>query len=230
MPRLARAVIAQIPHHIVQRGNRRQQTFFCKEDFELYLALLKDWCNKREVAIWAYCLMSNHVHLIAVPESEGGLRLAIGEAHRRYSRHVNFREGWRGHLFQGRFSSYPMDERYLLAAVRYVELNPVRAKIVQRPQDYPWSSAKAHIEGRPDFLINPNNAPLREMIPNWEDFLKEDASAEEQNFFDLHERTGRPLGSKEFIATLETALGRRLGRGKPGPRLRGKLGTGLAVV
>lgn len=106
-----------------------------------------------DVKVWAYCLMPNHVHLIVVPRSEDGLRKAIGEAHRRYTRHINFREKWRGHLWQGRFSSFPMDEAYLLTAARYVELNPVRARLVQNPSDYPWSSTQAHISRKNDILV-----------------------------------------------------------------------------
>ena len=152
MPRIARAVAVGIPHHVTQRGNRRQPTFFCEDDYENYLSLIAEWCLRWGVDIWAYCLMPNHVHLIAVPSSEDGLRRAIGEAHRRYTRAVNFREGWRGHLWQGRFSSHAMEERYLLTAVRYIELNPVRAALVQKPEEYRWSSAAAHLEARMIFL------------------------------------------------------------------------------
>jgi putative transposase len=109
MARLARVVAPGVPHHITQRGNRRQRTFFVDGDYEAYLELMAEWCAEWEVAVWAYCLMPDHVHLIAVPGSEDGLRRAIGEAHRRYTRHVNFREGWRGHLWQGRFASFPAD-------------------------------------------------------------------------------------------------------------------------
>ncbi len=126
MARLARVVIPGLPHHVTQRGNRRQQTFFNDGDYAAYLELMSEWCREEGVEIWAHCLMPNHVHLIAVPKSENGLRRAIGEAHRRYTRRINFREKWRGYLWQGRFASFIMDEPYLLAAVRYVELNPVR--------------------------------------------------------------------------------------------------------
>src|SRR5215831_4203837 len=129
MARLARVVVPGMPHHITQRGNRRQTTFFCDDDYHAYLELMAHWCRQCHVDIWAYCLMPNHVHLIAVPESEAGLRQAIGEAHRRYTRRINFRERWRGHLWQGRFGSFVMDEPYLLAAARYIELNPVRARL-----------------------------------------------------------------------------------------------------
>jgi len=113
MARIARVIAPGLPHHVTQRGNRLQQTFFEPEDYQAYLALMAEWCGKLHVQIRAYCLMPNHVHLIAVPETEEGLARAIGEAHRRYTRRINFREGWRGHLWQERFASFPMDERYL---------------------------------------------------------------------------------------------------------------------
>jgi putative transposase len=160
--------------------------------------------------------MPNHVHLIAVPTSEDGLRRAIGEAHRRYSRRINFREGWRWHLWQGRFASYPMDEHYLLAATRYVELNPVRAGLVKTPGAYPWSSAAAHLTGRDDALVRV--APLLELAGNWATFLSSGCSDEESEALRRHERTGRPLGSDDFLSGLEEALGRRMRRQKPGPR------------
>jgi len=152
MARIARAVAPGIPHHITQRGNRWQETFFGAEDYQAYIGLMREWCGYWKVEVWAYCLMPNHVHLIAVPPSEDGLRRAIGEAHRRYTRRVNFREGWRGHLWQGRFASYPLDEPYLLAAARYIEQNPVRAGLAGTPWEYPWSSAAAHVAGEDDAL------------------------------------------------------------------------------
>lgn len=114
MPRIARVVAAGLPHHVTQRGNRRQQTFFSDEDYEAYLELMVHWCSCCGIEVWGYCLMPNHVHMIVVPDSADGLRRGIGEAHRRYTRRVNFRERWRGHLWQGRFASYVLDEHYLL--------------------------------------------------------------------------------------------------------------------
>lgn len=134
MARIARVVAEHYPHHITQRGNRRQDTFFCDGDYRDYIKLMAEWCGKGSVKIWVYCLMPNHVHLIAVPESVEGLRRAIGEAHRRYTCQINFREKWKGHLWQGRFSSFLMDEKYLLAATRYVELNPVKAGLASTPE------------------------------------------------------------------------------------------------
>ena len=132
MARLARVVAPGLPHHVTQRGNRRQQTFFGDEDYRAYKDLLAEHCREAEVAIWAYCWMPNHVHLILVPQSAEGLRQGLGEAHRRYTRRVNLREGWRGYLWQGRIASFPLDETHLLAAGRYVELNPLRAGLVKR--------------------------------------------------------------------------------------------------
>ncbi len=112
----AGVVAPGVPHHVTQRGNYRRQTFFADDDYVAYRELMAELCCRCGVEVWAYCLMLNHVHLIVVPASEDGLRRAVGEAYRRYSRFTNFREGWRGHLFQGRFASHPVDERYLLAA------------------------------------------------------------------------------------------------------------------
>jgi len=207
MARIARVVVPGYPHHVTQRGNRRQTTFFSEKDYKTYLGLLSQQCRKHRVSIWAYCLMPNHVHLIAVPSDEDGLALAIGEAHRRYALHINKREGWRGHLWQERFASFVMDERYLLAAVKYVELNPVRAGLVDNPGDYQWSSAMAHLRGVNDSLVLVD--PLLDLVGSWQDFLR----LEENKSFDLlrkHEKTGRPLGGDAFIQHLEKLTGRTL--------------------
>jgi len=204
MARIARVVAEHYPHHITQRGNRRQDTFFCDDDYRYYIRLMAEWCDKCGVTIWAYCLMHNHVHLVAVPEYEDGLRRAIGEAHRRYTRHINFREQWRGHLWQGRFASFLMDEKYLLTATRYIELNPVRAGLVSIPEEYPWSSAKAHMKGRNDDLVKVK--PLLSMVDDWRQFLSGDVSDEEYELLQRHERTGKPLGSTSFIERLENKL------------------------
>ncbi len=196
MARLARVVASGLPHHVTQRGNRRQQVFFNDEDYQVYRTLLAEGCQAAGVAVWAYCLMPNHVHLILVPSDDDGLRAALGEAHRRYTRHVNFREQWRGYLWQGRFASFPMDESYLLACSRYVELNPVRAKIVSRARDWPWSSARAHLTGRDDGLVTVR--PLLELAPDWKALLRAGLSEEDHKAIRAGERTGRPLGLRAF--------------------------------
>lgn len=217
MTRIARIIAAGIPHHVTQRGNRRMQVFFQDEDYQAYKDLLGEWCRKSSVEIWAYCLMPNHVHLIAVPEYEGGLRRGIGEAHRRYSRLINFREGWKGHLWQGRFASFPMDEHYLLAVARYVEMNPVRARLTGDPQSWRWSSARAHLTGITDGLVKV--APLLDMVGDWRSFLSV-GTEEEMKQIRKHERTGRALGNESFVEKLEALLERTLKRQKPGPKTK----------
>ena len=215
MARIARVVAEGMPHHITQRGNRDQQTFFSDDDYAAYIDLMAEWCRKYEVDIWAYCLMPNHIHLIAVPSKKENLRLAVGEAHRRYTRRINFSKGWRGHLWQERFSSFVMEERYLIACTRYIENNPVRAKLVSRPKQWSWSSASAHISGKNNKLVNVE--PVLSIINgDWQDFLMGSILSEELEDIRRHERTGRPLGSTHFVEQLERRLDRTLKPQKPG--------------
>jgi putative transposase len=218
MARLARVVAAGVAHHVTQRGNRRQPVFFSNDDYAAYLALLTEGCRAAGVEIWAYCLMPDHVHLILVPSDAGGLRAALADAHRRYSRRVNFREGWRGYLWQGRFASVPMDEPHLLAAARYVELNPVRARLVKQARQWRWSSARAHLAGADDGVVSVR--PLRDRVEDWAGFLAEGLDEADHRAIQAGERTGRPLGSAAFVADLEQRLGRTLARQKPGRKRR----------
>lgn len=228
MARLARAVAAGVAHHVTQRGNRRQPTFFGDADYRAHLELLAAACRRFGVALWAYCLMPNHVHLIAVPAAASGLRLALGETHRRYTRAVNQRQGWTGHLWQGRFSSCALDDAHLVAAARYIELNPVRAGLVRRARDWRWSSARAHLAGRDDGVVTVR--PLLDAVGDWRAFLGEEPEAALLERLRRHERTGRPLGSAAFVAGLQATLGRRLRPKKPGPKPRGgKVGYGSDV-
>lgn len=215
MARIARVIAPGFPHHITQRGNRRQQTFFCDDDYRAYLELMAHWCRKCGVEVWAWCLMPNHVHIIAVPQQEQSLARAIGEAHRRYTRRINFRQGWRGHLWQERFGSFPMDENYLLAAARYVEMNPVVAGLVEKPWDYAWSSAKAHVDGKDDILVKVE--PLLELAGNWRNFLSTESEIDVDSLR-KHERSGRPLGKDSFVEELERGLKRPLRPQRPGPK------------
>jgi putative transposase len=153
-------------------------------------------------------------------EIRGGLRGALGEAHRRYTRLINFREGWRGHLWQGRFSSFVMDNRYLLAAARYVELNPVRARLVEKPELYQWSSAAAHVKGVDDALVKV--APLRGLVNDWRSLLQSGMMEHEAVLIRRHEHTGRPLGEEGFVSRLESKLGRVLHPLKPGRKRKEK--------
>lgn len=192
------------------------ETFFSDADYREYLHLMAEWCNRCKVEVWSYCLMPNHIHIIATPETEDGLRRAIGEAHRRYTRYINFQKKWKGHLWQGRFASFPMDEQYTLATARYIELNPVTAGMVKRAEEYAWSSAKAHLRGEDDILVKVN--PLLDINPGWSELLLSQSSEEESEILRRHERSGRPLGSEAFLDRLESLTSRILKKQKPGPK------------
>ena len=219
MARLARIVVPDIPHHVTQRGNRRQTVFFGDDDCRAYLDLLSDYTRQAGVAVWAWCLMPNHVHLMLAPPDPGALRHALAEAHRRYSRRVNFREGWRGHLWLGRFASCPMDPAHAQAAARYIELNPVRARLAGRPEDWPWSSARAHLSGQDDGMTRTTALGIEP--GDWADFLASGLDDSVLETIRAGERTGRPLGDAEFVRNLEAATGRQLARRKPGPKGKG---------
>ncbi|MEO7179062.1 MAG: transposase, partial [Allosphingosinicella sp.] len=208
MPRAARLVVPGLPHHITQRGNRRHPTFFCSSDYRLYMTLLARWCEESATAVWAWCLMPNHVHLVLVPSREDGLASALGPAHGRYSSLVNAREGWSGHLWQDRFASFVMDERHLLACARYVELNPVRAGLADRAEGWIWSSARAHLDARPDGLVDAS--PLLERWPDWRAVLDAGLEPEMHEAIRTRERSGRPLGDSAFLAALSAAGHKRL--------------------
>jgi len=209
MARMARLVIPKFPHHVTQRGNRRQKTFFSDEDYACYLQLMAEFSTIYGTEVWAYCLMPNHVHLVMVPCEEDGLRATLGEVHRRYTRHINFREGWRGHLWQERFHSFVMDESYLLATVRYVERNPVAAGLCREPQDWKWSSALAHLRGEDDLLVRVK--PMLDRVDNWREYLSDVRKTTDLiELISLHTRTGRPLGDGSFVSMLEKITGRKL--------------------
>ncbi len=214
MPRIARLVVPGYPHHVTQRGNRRQKTFFNSQDHLAYLELVASAKEKARCEIWAYCLMPNHVHFVIVPEHEGSLADLFKEAHRRYTRRINFRENWRGHLWQERFQSFVMDEKHLNATVRYVELNPVSARLCDKPQEWRWSSIHAHLAGKDDELVTVR--PMLDRHPNWLDYLGGYQSNDMIEKVRMHTRTGRPLGSESFIETLESLSGRSLKPRKPG--------------
>ena len=150
MPRNARVVAPGIPYHVTQRGTNRQQVFFGIADRKLYLQLIRENLAEAGVRILAYCLMTNHVHFIAVPGREDSLAVLFGRAHGRYSQALNIRRGRCGHLWQARFHSCPMSGAHLQVGLRYVEANPCRAGLVERPEQYRWSSAAAHLLGAKD--------------------------------------------------------------------------------
>lgn len=220
MPRLARTVCARVPHHITQRGNRREDVFFSDDDRLAYLEWLKDYAERYGVDILAYCLMTNHVHLIAVPASEDGLQKALKPLHMRYAQRVNRSRGWAGHVWQGRYFSSALDEEYLWAAVRYVERNPVRAKMVRKAENYRWSSAVAHCGLKSDPVLTRKPIWQRqfESIGNWSAWLAEGDEPQRLAILRRNVEKGLPCGSEKFVLKLERLAGRALQyrpRGRP---------------
>lgn len=216
MARIARVVVPGYPHHVTQRGCRRQQTFFSSRDYRYYLDILKTAKHEAGVSIWAYCLMPNHVHLVVVPESEQSLSKFFGPANRKYAMTINNRMRWKGHLWQERFHSFVMDENHLHAAARYVELNPVRARLCSSAQEWKWSSTRAHLSGRDDSLVEVG--PMLERVGNWEDYLSDHGTGISDEAIRKQTRTGRPAGDDNFLGVLEGLTQRRLKKQKTGPK------------
>ena len=214
MPRMGRVVIPGLPHHLTQRGVRSAALFDDDEDRALYLDLLREQADQQGVRFHAWCLMTNHLHLIAVPEREDSLARGIGEAHRLYTRAKNFRDGVRGYLFQGRFGSCVLDEPHLVRAARYIELNPVSAGIVAKPEDYAWSSAGLHLGLRKTDPLNTDHRVV-ETVGDWRAFLRERAAGDGLSL-ERHVSSGRPWGDTAFVEGLERLLGRTLTRGQGG--------------
>lgn len=208
MVRLARVVVPELPHHIIHRGNRRQNVFFSDKDRESYLEILGLQAKLFALEVWAYCLMDNHVHLIVVPKDEESLSQAIGETHKLYTRMINFREGWRGSLWEGRFKSTIMDESYLYAAVRYVERNPVRAKVVKKAGEYPWSSARFRVKKEANALLS--DFYLLDEIEDWAKYLTNEEDEDQLKRIRSQSLSGRPLGDTIFLLKLQEKTGRAL--------------------
>ncbi|MHC4455093.1 MAG: transposase, partial [Planctomycetota bacterium] len=215
MPRIARVVVPDLPHHITQRGNYGQTVFENDDDRRFYLKWLHEYGQRYGTKFWAYCLMTNHIHYIAVPENQNSLAMTFNQTHMRYSQYTNKRHGRRGHLWQGRFYSCLLDDNHLYAAVRYVERNPVRARIVSRSEEYEWSSAHAHVFNENDQLLS-ECCPLIEMIDDWSLYLSETDDEEWMEKFRILSRTGRPAGRESFIALIESMLNRSLKPKQPG--------------
>ena len=214
MTRIARIVASGYPHHVTQRGVRSMDIFHSDDDRRNYLQAVREETERFDVEILSWCLMNNHVHFIAVPPHETSLANGFGMAHRRYTRMKNFADGARGYLFQGRFGSCVLDENHLLAAVRYVESNPVRAGIIKVAWDYQWSSAAYHVgDIETDFLVRDRS--LRGLIDDWRVYLGNDQNLPLEKIRKAT-RTGRPAGDEHFIETMEQLTGRSLGKQKPG--------------
>ncbi len=212
MPRIARVVIDDLPHHITQRGNGGQPVFRVPADYRLYLDLLRANAKRNNLRLWGYCLMPNHVHLIAVPPGPQSLARALGRTHADYARHFNLQHRSCGHVWQARYFSCPMDEVHLWRALVYVERNPVRAGLVAHAGNYIWSSAEAHLSGRDlSGLLDMKPWRQRYTKERWAEALR--VGVEEEALGErIHQasRLGRPLGSDQFVAELEDRSGRRL--------------------
>ncbi len=226
MARLARIVVPDLPHHVTARGNRREPIFFEDGDQEIYLDLLAEQMGKTRVEVWAYCLTPNHVHLIACPSTPDAP--ALGAAHRRWTNFVNARGRWRGHLFDGRFASVAMDEAHLWAAIRYVALNPVRAGLVARARDWPWSSVHAQLNGEDDGLVTVR--PVLDRVERFAAFIETDPDDPAFASLRAAETTGRPLGTADFVASLERRLGRPIARRAPGRKPAAKPDDQLSLL
>ncbi|MGI9271515.1 MAG: REP-associated tyrosine transposase [Woeseiaceae bacterium] len=209
MPRIPRVVIPNMPHHVTQRGARKQQTFFGESDYRMYVDLLARAKEKSKVEIWAYCLMPNHVHLVVVPDQTNSLARLLRETHGEYARRINQREGWQGHLWQERYHSFVMDENHLLATVRYVERNPVRAGLCSSPDQWPWSSVHAYLSGSDDDIVSVR--PMQERIVDWMKYLSVDNSGDQLDAIRSHTNSGRPIGSPAFMQHIEKLSGRKFG-------------------
>lgn len=217
MPRAQRMVVPGVAHHVIQRGNRQQNIFADDADRRTYLTLLREALRRYDTQCLAWCLMDNHVHLILKPVTADGLRAPLASTHTAYSWRVNKKLGVSGHLFQGRFASYPMDDAHMMIAVRYVENNPVKAGCVRHAEEWHWSSARAHLGLGSDNLTD--IAAIGDHVVNWRAYLRDGVEASDRDdAIEAALRNGRPLGQKTWLQTL--------GAASPAPRGRPKkIGT-----
>jgi putative transposase len=218
MTRIARAIAVGAPHHVTQRGNNRQTVFFTDDDRLLYLQILRKNAERCRLRIMAYCLMSNHVHLVAIPDAADALAKALGRTHHTYTRTINLWHKRSGHLWQNRFFSCPLDQAHYWAAARYVERNPVRAGLVREAWRYPWSSAAAHVTGHDIHgVLDMAGWPHDALGEDWRGQLVSPEDGEMLLRLRDHTHRGHALGGDGFVSKLETLLNRRL---RPGVRGR----------
>ncbi|MBE9536503.1 MAG: transposase [Proteobacteria bacterium] len=216
MPRIARICAVNHPHHVTQRGNNKTDVFFDDEDRQFYLGTLKQYSRKWSLDIWAYCLMTNHVHILAVPRSDDSLSKGVGRTNLVYTQYINRKYGRGGRLWQNRFFSTIVDrENYLWAVARYIENNPVRAGLVQTADDYRWSSCPAHVSEIADGLLAGSRWLSADERKSYREFLM-DGSGGEENIIRKATSAGRPLGGLEFVEKIGRVVGRDLVPMKPG--------------
>ena len=223
MARIARVVFPRVPHHVTQRGNRRGDVFFDDAGRRRYLELVLEYAARHALGVWAWCLMTNHVHFVVVPGRADSLAATFKPVDMRYSQYVNRTQRLTGHLWQGRPFSCPLDDEHMWAAVRYVEQNPVRAAIVTQAERYPWSSAAAHCGLRKDPLLS-GGLEKRRGVENWSRWLAQPDAEEAIETLSRRTRTGRPAGEPSFVARLEGLAGqllaaRPVGRPKKEPEI-----------
>ena len=213
MPRQSRIVLPHVAHHIIQRGNYKQSVFNRESDFKKYCEWFKEYAEKYGVQTYAYCLMTNHVHFIVMPRTEDGLARVFNTLHMRYAQYINKRKGVTGHLWQGRFFSCLLDETHLYRAIRYVERNPVRAKMTSEAWGYKWSSASEHIgEGRGLIFLKQS---LEMSKSEWKEYLKE-PDQEMADEIRLKTQRGLAVGTTQFVEQIENRLKRSLACLNPG--------------
>ena len=204
--RRGRVTVPGMPHHVTQRGNRRSDVFLDAEDRHLYLELLREYSTRHRLRLWTYSLMTNHIHLIVVPESPSTVSDTLRDTHSAYASLFNRKHGYSGHLWQGRFYSCLLDAEHLEHAVRYVECNAVRAGMVDRAEDYPWSSASPHVMGMEDRYLD-SGLPLICIIQDWGAWLAGEPNHESIQALRDATATGRACGSPDFIREMETHTG-----------------------
>lgn len=213
MARFPRVVAVGVSHHITQRGNARRLVFETDPDRLVYLSLLKQYCELYELSMLGYCLMSNHVHLIAIPQRPESMALTLQYTHGRYAAYLNARQSTSGHLWQGRYYSCPLERNHLWAALRYAERNPTRAGMVLHPEQYAWSSAPAHCGGRDKRSVLDLEWWQQCWMPaTWREFLQATSDHDQAEAEEIRRstHTGRPWGSQDFVRELERNLGRSL--------------------
>jgi putative transposase len=216
MPRIARIVATNFPHHITQRGNNRATVFFDDGDRQTYLKLLRTNAEKHLLQVWAYCLMDNHIHLLAVPETETALSRGIGLTNMMYTQYLNRKLKQSGRIWQNRFFSCVVENhQYLWAVARYIERNPVKASLVINAEAYPWSSAQSHLCGTSDPLLHHHSWLLAEERKTYAEFVSNIDEKTDQ-IIRQATKTGRPFASEQFIDMLELELKQTLRPGKPG--------------
>lgn len=220
MPRPPRIVCAGVPYHVTQRGNRRCRVFFRDAHRRAYIEWLREYSERHSIEVLAYCLMPNHVHLVLVPSTADGLHRMMKPLHMRYAQRVNRDRDWHGHLFQGRYFSSALDATYLWAAIRYVERNPVRAQLVARAEDFPWSSARGHCGLDRDPLLDLASPLQRQLagIADWSAWLRQSDARDSLEVLRAHADRCLPCGAGDFIEALEQIAGRPLRcrpRGRP---------------